>query len=279
MGEEEEGNYTDILQLLLSVMCETPDSMIPCFDAMEGFHVFFKLLVATDETIRITSLKILCAYIQQLNVKRKLELVEKYSFISKIGQKLSIFDMTMVTYNGLFELLTARATKMISENRHASPDSTYVMYHPSVLPIIVNLLLRARKEAEESENEELMKENFELTSIFLSDLVLLLNCNNDNKRLLLQLMCWQDWMFSLAYFEPQSKEEGKITDSVFSIIKMLLYYAIQNEKEGWRVWVDTLSILHVKVTKGQSEEEATEEQGEEEEKELHVNEPHVIYDD
>ena len=28
---------------------------------------------------------------------------------------------------------------------------------------------------------------------------------------------------------------------------MLLSYAIQHEKEGWRVWVDTLSILHSKV--------------------------------
>jgi len=28
---------------------------------------------------------------------------------------------------------------------------------------------------------------------------------------------------------------------------MLISYAIQHEKEGWRVWVDTLSILHSKV--------------------------------
>lgn len=43
-------------------------------------------------------------------------------------------------------------------------------------------------------------------------------------------------------------DESKITDTVFSIIKMLLYYAIQHEKDGWRVWVDTLSILHAKVS-------------------------------
>ena len=42
-------------------------------------------------------------------------------------------------------------------------------------------------------------------------------------------------------------EEIKITDSVFVIVKMLLHYAIQYEKEGWRVWVDTLAILHGRV--------------------------------
>ena len=43
-------------------------------------------------------------------------------------------------------------------------------------------------------------------------------------------------------------EEGRITDTVFSVVKMLLHHAMQHEKEGWRVWVDTLSILHGKVS-------------------------------
>ncbi|XP_066920240.1 lipopolysaccharide-responsive and beige-like anchor protein, partial [Clytia hemisphaerica] len=238
--EEEEENHLDVIQLLLSVMCEKPATIIPCFDQMEGFQVFFKLLVATNEQIRVCSLKILCAYMQQLPVKRKLELVDQYGFISKLGEKLSIFDMTMSTYNALFEFLTARPTKIISEKRHAQPDSSYIMYHPTVLPIVVNLLLAGH--AKEEQRDEVK----ELTLVFLSDLTILLNSNNDNKRLLLQLMCWQDWLFSLSDFDPN--KESKISDSVFSIIKMLLSYAIQHEKEGWRVWVDTLSILHSKIS-------------------------------
>jgi len=36
--------------------------------------------------------------------RRKLELVDQYGFVSKLGEKLSIFDMTMTTYNALFEV-------------------------------------------------------------------------------------------------------------------------------------------------------------------------------
>ena len=50
------------------------------------------------------------------------------------------------------------------------------------------------------------------------------------------------WSLDLFFIE-----EMKITDSVFVIVKMLLHYAIQYEKEGWRVWVDTLAILHGRV--------------------------------
>lgn len=37
--------------------------------------------------------------------RRKLELVEKYAFVTKVGQKLSIFELTMATYNALFEVM------------------------------------------------------------------------------------------------------------------------------------------------------------------------------
>ena len=46
---------------------------------------------------------------------------------------------------------------------------------------------------------------------------------------------------------PFFVEETKASDTVYSLVKMLLYYAIQHEKDGWRVWVDTLAILHGKV--------------------------------
>ena len=46
--------------------------------------------------------------------RRKLELVDQYGFISKIGEKLSIFDLTMATYNALFEVsLTSSSQRQI----------------------------------------------------------------------------------------------------------------------------------------------------------------------
>ncbi|EMP39651.1 Lipopolysaccharide-responsive and beige-like anchor protein, partial [Chelonia mydas] len=47
---------------------------------------------------------------------------------------------------------------------------------------------------------------------------------------------------------PKNSEEQKITEMVYAIFRILLYHAVKYEWGGWRVWVDTLSITHSKVT-------------------------------
>ena len=42
-------------------------------------------------------------------------------------------------------------------------------------------------------------------------------------------------------------EDTRTTDTVFCLFRMLLHHAFQEEREGWRIWVDTLAILHGKV--------------------------------
>ena len=55
-------------------------------------------------------------------------------------------------------------------------------------------------------------------------------------------------MFSLGYINPKSPDEQKIAEMVYNIFRILLYHAIKYEWGGWRVWVDTLSIAHSKVS-------------------------------
>ncbi|CAI9541959.1 unnamed protein product [Staurois parvus] len=55
-------------------------------------------------------------------------------------------------------------------------------------------------------------------------------------------------MLSLCYFNPKNIEEQKITEMVYAIFRILLYHAVKYEWGGWRVWVDTISITHSKVT-------------------------------
>jgi hypothetical protein len=59
---------------------------------------------------------------------------------------------------------------------------------------------------------------------------------------------WQDWLFSMAYVYPQNQDQQKITEMVMALFRMLLHHAIKFEYGGWRVWIDTLAILHSKVT-------------------------------
>jgi len=52
----------------------------------------------------------------------------------------------------------------------------------------------------------------------------------------------------MAYIHPKNTEEQKISDMVYSLFRMLLHHAIKHEYGGWRVWVDTLAIVHSKVS-------------------------------
>eukprot|EP00795_Rhopilema_esculentum_P000600 gene600-10293_t len=236
--EDEEENLIDVLHFLLGILCEMSDKIIVCFDNLEGFRILFlKLLISKKSEVRVYCLKIVAAYIKYLTLQRKMELVEKYGFITMIGKKLMPTELTSVTYNALFEILTARVTKHVITGRHAEPDSTITIYHPTILPIMVDLILRKRRHSfqqaasTESNAESHKVEEEDITRVFLSDLVLLLNHSKDNRSHVIRFT-----------------EEARVTDTVFTIIRMLLHYAIQNEKEGWRVWVDTLAILHGRIS-------------------------------
>lgn len=61
------------------------------------------------------------------------------------------------------------------------------------------------------------------------------------------LWCLQEWLIAMAYIHPKNSEEQKISDMVYSLFRMLLHHAIKHEYGGWRVWVDTLAIVHSKV--------------------------------
>lgn len=60
---------------------------------------------------------------------------------------------------------------------------------------------------------------------------------------------WQEFLIGLAHVYPINNEEIEITDLVFKLFKILLHHAVKFEYGGWRVWIDTLSILHSRVSK------------------------------
>lgn len=88
----------------------------------------------------------------------------------------------------------------------------------------------------------------EVKKMFLSDMTLLCNSNRENRRTVLQMSVWQEWLIAMAYIHPKNSEEQKISDMVYSLFRMLLHHAIKHEYGGWRVWVDTLAIVHSKVS-------------------------------
>ncbi|KAI4832036.1 hypothetical protein KUCAC02_015020 [Chaenocephalus aceratus] len=228
----EDDNLMDVLQLLVAVMSEQPGSMVQAFDQRNGIRVIYKLLASKSEGIRVQTLKVMGYFLKHLPPKRKLEVMMSHGLFSLLTERLMLHSgkFTMTTYNVLFEILTEQICTQVIHKQHPDPDSTVKILNPQIL------------------------KSMEVRKVFLSDMIKLFNNSRENRRSLLQCSVWQEWMLSLCYIHPQNSEEQKITEMVYAIFRILLYHAIKYEWGGWRVWVDTLSITHSKVTFEQHKE-------------------------
>ncbi|XP_076833149.1 neurobeachin-like isoform X3 [Brachyhypopomus gauderio] len=236
----EDENLHDVLQLLVALMSEHPASMVPAFDQRNGIRVVFKLLASKSESIRVQALKVLGYFLKHLGHKRKVEVMHTHSLFTLLGERLMLHTNTLsvTTYNTLYEILTEQVCTQVVHKPHPEPDSSVKIQNPMILKVVATLLKNAAPGA------ELM----EVRRLFLSDMIKLFSNSRENRRCLLQCSVWQDWMFSLGYINPKNPEEQRVTEMVYNIFRILLYHAIKHEWGGWRVWVDTLSIAHSKVT-------------------------------
>uniref|UniRef100_A0A3B3BAU9 Neurobeachin n=1 Tax=Oryzias melastigma TaxID=30732 RepID=A0A3B3BAU9_ORYME len=242
----EDENLMDVLQLLVALMSEHPGSMVQAFDQRNGIRVVYKLLGSKSEGIRVQALKVMGYFLKSLSPKRKTEVMMSNGLFSLMTERLVLHSnhFTMTTYNVLFEILTEQICTQVIHKQHPDPDSTVKILNPQILKVIAALL----KSSPQS------PESMEVRRVFLSDMIKLFNNSRENRRSLLQCSVWQDWMLSLCFINPRNSEEQKITEMVYAIFRILLYHAIKYEWGGWRVWVDTLSITHSKVTFEQHKE-------------------------
>lgn len=236
----EDDNLMDVLQLLVALMSEHPNSMIPAFDQRNGLRVIYKLLASKSEGIRVQALKAMGYFLKHLAPKRKAEIMLGHGLFSLLAERLMLQTnlITMTTYNVLFEILIEQICTQVIHKQHPDPDSTVKIQNPQILKVIATLL----------RNSPQCPESMEVRRAFLSDMIKLFNNSRENRRSLLQCSVWQEWMLSLCYFSPKNSDEQKITEMVYAIFRILLYHAVKYEWGGWRVWVDTLSITHSKVT-------------------------------
>lgn len=121
-----------------------------------------------------------------------------------------------------------------------------IYFFPLHFPFLFTVILKvvATLIRQSKQTEQLL----EVKKLFLSDMTLLCNNNRENRRTVLQMSVWQEWLIAMAYIHPKNTEEQKISDMVYSLFRMLLHHAIKHEYGGWRVWVDTLAIVHSKVS-------------------------------
>lgn len=216
----EDANVIDVLQMLQSLMCEHPSSLIPAFDGKHGVQTIFKLLNSGNEEIRIQSLKLLGYFLSRSTQKRKSDVMGPHNLHMLLCEHLMRFTpLTINTYNALFEILTETSIESI---RITSPcNSVLKIENPMILKVIATLLIEGKQEL--SEDKSTIKD------LFINDLWSLLINNRENRRLVLQMSVWQHWLINLI----ESKND-LITNQILAIFRILLFHAVKHEYGGWR---------------------------------------------
>ncbi|CAD5217413.1 unnamed protein product [Bursaphelenchus okinawaensis] len=239
--ESEDENMYDVLTFIMRLMSDQPAVMIPAFDKKKGTAVIFKLLGSGNETVRLTSLKIFGSFLCRSTAKRKSEAVNQLNLLHLLSQRLlnNTKSLSAKTYNVLFEILVERVTCDVNfAKREEYQYETLRFENSALLKVIANLL----------EQSEQTPELMEVKRIYVIDLIKMCKESRENRRIVLQMSVWQEWLISLAYVYPKNDMEATISELVYELFAILLYHAIRLEYGGWRVWVDTLAIAHSKVS-------------------------------
>ncbi|KAL3266811.1 hypothetical protein HHI36_010965 [Cryptolaemus montrouzieri] len=236
----EDENLHDVLQMLISLMSEHPSSMVPAFDVKFGVRCIFKLLASESQLIRLQALKLLGFFLSRSTHKRKYDVMSPHNLYTLLAERLLLNEdsLSLPTYNVLYEIMTEHISQQILYTRHPEPESHFRLENPMILKVVATLIRQSKQD------EQLL----EVKKLFLSDMTLLCNNNRENRRTVLQMSVWQEWLIAMAYIHPKNTEEQKLSDMVYSLFRMLLHHAIKYEYGGWRVWVDTLAIVHSKVS-------------------------------
>ncbi|KAK0416360.1 hypothetical protein QR680_012438 [Steinernema hermaphroditum] len=238
----EDDNLYDVLSLMMRSLYEHPAVVIPAFDRKKGISIVFKLLNSPNELIRIPALKLFGYFLCRSTLKRKNDSVTQLNLLSLLTDRLltSTTHLSQATYNVLFEMLIERMTPDVCFDvpEYASTEG-FRFENPVLLKVIANLIAQSEPHPEVQQ----------VKTVFLQSIIRLCENSKENRRTILQMSVWQEWLINLSYGFPESEEESRIAELVYRMFGILLYHAIRLEYGGWRVWVDTLAIAHSKVSR------------------------------
>ncbi|EUB57642.1 Neurobeachin [Echinococcus granulosus] len=235
----ESDNLKDVLYFAVALMSQHPAVMVPCFDRHDGIQCVFQLLTLPDEDSRLYALKLLGFFLKYSKSKRKQEAVAQHSIFSLLCDRFAAVSpaFTMKAYNVFFELLTEDMTLQLTEKVLPYPSQAQRIENPALLKTIALLIIHSKRTA------ELMT----IRQVFLEHLLALCLNSDVNRRAVLQMSVWQDWVIGLASLFPQNRQNSYATATVMEVLRCLLFYALRFEFGGWRVWIDTLAILHSRI--------------------------------
>ena len=240
-------NLLDVLHTLQQLMAEQPASMIPAFDAKHGVRTVFKLLDSRSEPVRLAALRLLGYFLSRSTSKRKQDVMGPHNLSMLLYERLlKHTPLTLETYAALIEILVEQPCEQFTRSLLGNVR----IENPMMLKVIAMLIIEGRPGHQPSQHlqQQQLKKEIEqrnlIRKLFINDLWKLLVNNRENCRLVLQMSVWQHWLINLIY----DRNNLLLRDQILTIFRVLLHHAIKYEYGGWRVWIDTLAIIHAKVS-------------------------------
>ncbi|KAL1229487.1 putative neurobeachin [Trichinella spiralis] len=212
----EDDNLTDVLSMLIKLVAANPAMLIPAFDKKRGVWVVFKLIGAANETVRLLALKLFGFFLCRCTSKRKQDTMNPYNLYTLLTDRLLLHAtyINVRTYNVLFEqILIEKMTSEILDGRHPEPSTNCKFENPMLIRTIASLLQQS-----DQQNTEVL----EVKKVFLTDLIHMCTNSSENRRIILQMSVWQDWLISLTSLEPNT--EAECIFAVWFIISLQFYY-------------------------------------------------------
>ncbi|CAH8580118.1 unnamed protein product [Schistosoma bovis] len=237
-------NIHDVLYLLVSTLIEFPNTCGPVFVRTNGIHCVFKLLTSEDEHVRIYAIKLFGLYLvygKKLVYDNTIECFALYSLLEERLNSTSP-QFTSLIYNALFEVMTECVSPKILINPININKTMSIIKNPAVLKVIAHLI------AQSEQTNEILS----IKDTFIQHLFVFCSQNPYNKKTILQLSVWQDWLLHLVPLYPNNKTNANFLVKILHLIRILLIYGICHEYGSWQVLVDTLALIHLHICEERS---------------------------
>lgn len=246
-------NIADVLDMLSSLLRENPIAIVSALDQKQGIRVIFSLVGFPNELVRIRALRLLALLLAQCSFKKKQELMGSHNLFMLLFDKLKSYKpLTSEAYQALMDILL-ESDMSESQSLIPSEDRNKILSrkrieNSTVLKVIASLLHDERTEDPNHStcNKVDNTSAIDIRDLFVNDLWNLIVCSRENRRIILQMSVWQHWLINLI--DSTISDSQLARDQVLAIFRVLLYHAIRYEYGGWRVWIDTLAIIHTKVS-------------------------------
>ncbi|KAL7672759.1 hypothetical protein ACOME3_007640 [Neoechinorhynchus agilis] len=226
-----------IVQLIFDAICDSPKTIVPAFESTGAIKTIMLILNRQPcPPIFIKSIMVIGLFLKRSTIARKQNVIgSSYLFsllvrmINGKSQHESGKFLTDATYL-LFQMLTDSITEQNIDARAIDHMPTKALIENRELVVPICRLFQTGS---------LDEVRLKLSNEFIHYLLLLCVQTPENGRAILRIGIWQYTISSFMNFNEEA-DNGEL----HKLLSTLVYQALKYEVAGWRVWIDTMSVIN-----------------------------------